>query len=34
MNITTDDVREIVYRLNNKPFNENFSLVTFDELSA
>jgi hypothetical protein len=32
--ITTEDIREIVQRLNTKPFNESYSLVTFDELTA
>ena len=32
--IGTDEIKEIVQRLNAKPFNENFTLVTFDELST
>jgi len=31
--INTEDIREIVEKLNAKPFDENFTLVTFDELS-
>lgn len=31
--INTEDIKEIVYRLNQKPFNENYNLVTFDELN-
>jgi len=31
--ISTEDIREIVEKLNQKPFDENFTLVTFDELS-
>lgn len=32
--VTTEDIKEIVQRLNSKPFNESYSLVTFDELTA
>jgi hypothetical protein len=32
--LTTEDIKEIVQRLNTKPFNESYNLVTFDELSA
>ena len=32
--ITTEDIKEIVKRLNSDPFNEQYSLVTFDELTA
>ena len=32
--IGTEEIKEIVQRLNAKPFNENFTLVTFDELST
>ena len=32
--IGTEEVKEIVGRLNQKPFNESFSLVTFDELNV
>jgi intraflagellar transport protein 81 len=32
--VGTEDIREIVQRLNAKPFSENFTLVTFDELST
>ncbi|EGR32885.1 intraflagellar transport protein, putative [Ichthyophthirius multifiliis] len=31
--IGTDEVRQIVKCLNDKPFNENYKLVTFDELN-
>lgn len=30
--LTTEDIKEIVQRLNTKPFNESYNLVTFDEL--
>jgi hypothetical protein len=32
--IGTEDLREIVMKLNNKPFNENLTLVSFDEFSS
>ncbi len=32
--ITTEDIREIVQKLNQKPFNQTLTLVTFDELSS
>ena len=32
--IGTEEIKEIVQRLNAKPFNENFTLVSFDELST
>lgn len=32
--INTEDLKEIINNLNKKPFNENFSLATFDELSS
>lgn len=32
--LATEDIKEIVQRLNTKPFNESYNLVTFDELSA
>jgi intraflagellar transport protein 81 len=31
--INTEDIREIVEKLNQKPFDENFTLVTFDDLN-
>ena len=30
--IGTEEIREIVERLNAKPFDQNFTMVTFDEL--
>ena len=30
--ISADDIRDIVQKLNNPPFNENMNLVAFDEL--
>lgn len=33
-NVGTEEIREIVQRLNAKPFNENYTLVSFDELST
>ena len=32
-NIGTEEIKEIVYVLNNHPFNESFTMVMFDELS-
>jgi hypothetical protein len=32
--IGTEDIREIVERLNAKPLNQDFTLVSFDELTA
>jgi len=31
--IGPEEMKEIVERLNAKPFNENYTLVTFDELN-
>ena len=31
--IGTEEIREIVAKLNAKPFDENFTLVKFDDLS-
>jgi hypothetical protein len=33
-NITTEDLREIVQKLNQKPFDENLSLITLDEFTS
>jgi len=33
LTVGTEEIREMVQRLNSKPFNENFTLVSFDELS-
>ena len=33
-NIGAEEIREIVQRLNAKPFEENLSLVTFDEFTT
>mmetsp|Transcript_33449 Transcript_33449/g.30447 ORF Transcript_33449/g.30447 Transcript_33449/m.30447 type:complete len:104 (+) Transcript_33449:28-339(+) len=32
--VGTEEIREIVEKLNSNPFNENFTLVTFDELNS
>ncbi len=32
--VGTEEIREIVERLNAKPFDQNFTLVTFDELNG
>lgn len=34
LQVGTEEIREIVQRLNSKPFNENYTLVSFDELST
>ena len=31
--IGTEEMKEIIYVLNKPPFNEQFSLVSFDDLS-
>lgn len=31
--IGTEEMKEIIYVLNKQPFHEQFSLVTFDDLS-
>ncbi len=33
-NISTEDLREIVQRLNQKPFEEKLSLITLDEFTS